>query len=464
MPVHQVVMRDGGLREVYVDGRTATARSRARVRCRRPALQAYFDRAGRHARGRLARRGQPARASTGCARPRAGSTRGFVILIDYGHEARELYSVDALRRHADHAICAASRAAGAEATRRLPPPWLRSPGEQDITAHVDFTSVRAAAEADGLTHARLPRSDVLPDGARCGRRISRIAATLKERLALKTLLLPGGLGSTMKVLLLGKERRHASAHGLLVACGSHERQALTVGWPSWSSPKRRRWRGSSRSASWNTPIAWTGFILFADGVVCQRAGDPGSASSPREFVVPGAGRRFRCGWSSSSTTSSSTTGTTSGCPRTLRCGCFGYALVVRDDLAGDFRRRRPGRRLARRRRGRELQPAFEIRCATAVHDAASALAIAAGAAMLLVAVRRGRSRYLAAPVWLGFIFLLDPINARLGAESLVATRRDAGRHVRRARRHRARYLCGVLWAAGTRSRRSGTNRADHGER
>ena len=30
------------------------------------------------------------------------------------------------------------------------------------------------------------------------------------------------------------------------------------------------------------------------------------------------------------------------------------------------------------------------------------------------------ARYLAAPVWLGFIFLLDPINARLGAESLWA--------------------------------------------
>ena len=31
------------------------------------------------------------------------------------------------------------------------PPWLAHPGEQDITAHVDFTSVRAAAEAEGLT-------------------------------------------------------------------------------------------------------------------------------------------------------------------------------------------------------------------------------------------------------------------------------------------------------------------------
>ncbi|PYQ95685.1 MAG: hypothetical protein DMF97_16600, partial [Acidobacteria bacterium] len=30
------------------------------------------------------------------------------------------------------------------------PAWLQSPGNQDITAHVDFTSVRAAAEAEGL--------------------------------------------------------------------------------------------------------------------------------------------------------------------------------------------------------------------------------------------------------------------------------------------------------------------------
>ena len=36
----------------------------------------------------------------------------------------------------------------------------------------------------------------------------------------------------------------------------------------------------------------------------------------------------------------------------------------------------------------------------------------------MLAARLARRRYLAAPVWLGFIFLLDPINARLGGESL----------------------------------------------
>jgi hypothetical protein len=47
------------------------------------------------------------------------------------------------------------------------------------------------------------------------------------------------------------------------------------------------------------------------------------------------------------------------------------------------------------------------------------------------------ARYMAAPVWLGFIFLLDPINARLGAETLT---RD-----RIINLSLSGLLCGVLW-------------------
>src|SRR5207253_10748723 len=43
-----------------------------------------------------------------------------------------------------------------------------------------------------------------------------------------------------------------------------------------------------------------------------------------------------------------------------------------------------------------------------------------GGALMLLVPLLWPSRYLAAPVWLGFIFLLDPINARLGADSLAA--------------------------------------------
>jgi hypothetical protein len=52
--------------------------------------------------------------------------------------------------------------------------------------------------------------------------------------------------------------------------------------------------------------------------------------------------------------------------------------------------------------------------------------------------------YLAAPVWLGFIFLLDPINARLGGESLWRDWR-AGRHDRLLNLVASGLLCGVLW-------------------
>src|SRR5262249_57507484 len=73
--------------------------------------------------------------------------RGFIIVIDYGHEARELYSPT----HAAGTLTTfrGHRSAGPEAGSAAPP-WLQSPGEHDITAHVDFTSIRAAAEAERL--------------------------------------------------------------------------------------------------------------------------------------------------------------------------------------------------------------------------------------------------------------------------------------------------------------------------
>src|SRR5947207_14335862 len=38
-------------------------------------------------------------------------------------------------------------------------------------------------------------------------------------------------------------------------------------------------------ASWNTPIAWTGFIVFADAVVFRARGHSWMRSSPREFAA-----------------------------------------------------------------------------------------------------------------------------------------------------------------------------------
>ena len=77
---------------------------------------------------------------------------------------------------------------------------------------------------------------------------------------------------------------------------------------------------------------------------------------------------------------------------------------------------------------------------------APALLVAAGAAMLVspFVVPAEVARYLAAPVWLGFIFLFDPVNERLGADSIAADFR-AGRVERIVNLALAGLLCGLLW-------------------
>jgi SAM-dependent MidA family methyltransferase len=127
--------------------------------------------------------------------------RGFIILIDYGHDARELYSPT----HAAGTLTtySAHRSAGPELPASTPS-WLQRPGEQDITSHVDFTSIRAAAEAGGLTTIGFLDQTYFLLGLINNPATERPFDDLKDRLALKTLVMPGGLGSTHKVLILGK--------------------------------------------------------------------------------------------------------------------------------------------------------------------------------------------------------------------------------------------------------------------
>lgn len=194
LPVHQVVMRETGLCEVYVDlvdgslvareGPPSTSRLAAHLRDLGISLEPGW-------------RAEISLAAVDWVRTAARRIeRGFMILIDYGHEARELYSVThsagTLTTYSHHA------AGGPERTR---PAWLGTPGHVDLTAHVDFTSVRRAAEAEGWTSLGfLDQMYFLM--ALAGDRMSDF--DLKERLAFKTLIMPGGLGTTMKVLMLGK--------------------------------------------------------------------------------------------------------------------------------------------------------------------------------------------------------------------------------------------------------------------
>ena len=198
--------------------------------------------------------------------------------------------------------------------------------------------------------------------------------------------------------------------------------------------------------SWNTPICWTGFILFADAVVWRARGDSWLHSNPREFVALAmlsiplwiVFEGFNLvihNWFYT------------GLPDAFALRLFGYswafatiwpAIFEGAELMAVIRRAgRSGKAGGSGRTGRSTLPA---------PPALPGLLIAAGALMLLCpfVLPESVAPYLAAPIWLGFIFVLDPINARLGAESLLGDWR-LGRADRAVNLLASGLLCGFLW-------------------
>jgi SAM-dependent MidA family methyltransferase len=200
MPVHQVVMRDQ-LCEVYVDVTEGGALITREGPPSTPAIPAYLDRLGV-----VLEPGWQAeinlRAIEWMRDVASRLTRGFVILIDYGHPARELYSLS----HATGTLTTFARhtAAGPEFNPGAPP-WLQRPGDQDITSHVDFTSLRAVAEAAGLTTIGFLDQTYFLLGILGSPTAAHVRGSSERDRAIKTLVMPGGLGSTHKVLILGKD-------------------------------------------------------------------------------------------------------------------------------------------------------------------------------------------------------------------------------------------------------------------
>jgi len=191
-------------------------------------------------------------------------------------------------------------------------------------------------------------------------------------------------------------------------------------------------------ATFHTPIVWTGYILFVDGLVWRRRADSWLRSAPSEllflavFSIPlwlvfEFYNLFIENWRYV------------GLPDAPGPRLLGYAwsfatiwpaVFETGDLVSVMRDRR-----AVRERLAEPQPRRI--------GWTGWLSIGAGAAMLvwpLVAP----SPYLAAPVFLGFIFLLDPINGRLSGRTLV---RDfgSGRCPQGVNLMIAGLICGLLW-------------------
>jgi hypothetical protein len=201
-------------------------------------------------------------------------------------------------------------------------------------------------------------------------------------------------------------------------------------------------RGVEPFASWNTPICWTGFLLFADGCVYRARGDSWMRSAPREFAALAIVsiplwlvfewfNRYLQNWHYV------------GLPQNPALRDFGYAWAFATIWPAIFE---AAELVAVLRGTRRAAPYISpAPAASPARPALAVLSIAVGALMLASPfLLRRYATYMAAPVWLGFILVLDPINARLGGESLTTDLR-AGNRDRLTNLVLSGFLCGGLW-------------------
>lgn len=203
LPVHRVVMEDGNLWEIYVDVAEDGLIER-KMPVSSPEVREYFRQQqielgeGQHAEAALC----------ACAWIEDIGRRlshGFVLTIDYGREARELYD----EQHMSGTMLAYWQ-------HRASEEFYRAPGEQDLTAHVNFTALDLWGAKSGLRRTGLTSqtnfllslvrqsnfADINVDDA--GEARQPEATQLRSRLQFKSLIFPEGMGETFQVMVQHK--------------------------------------------------------------------------------------------------------------------------------------------------------------------------------------------------------------------------------------------------------------------
>ena len=201
LPVHRVVMRGGALQEIFVgfeNGKFVDVFSPVST-C---AINKYFA-----AQGITLREGQHAEAGLEACDwiTEVGRRieRGFVLTIDYGHRAPELFD-----EHHMRGTLLAYR------EHRVNEDFCALPGEQDLTAHVNFTALETWGQRSGLETAEftsqtnfllaLGQANEFADLYDPGQ---SEAEQIRARLQLKTLIHPEGMGERFQVLVQRKGAR-----------------------------------------------------------------------------------------------------------------------------------------------------------------------------------------------------------------------------------------------------------------
>jgi len=208
LPVHRLAREGAELREIYAgSGPNGLCEQFGALSA--PALAEYLTEQGITLQeGQLAEVNLEACAWIAEMGARLGC--GFVLTIDYGHEAQELYN----ERHMRGTLLAYEK-------HRASENFFRAPGQQDLTAHVNFTALerygaRAGLQRTGLTS----QSNFLLSLARHSDFAELQFPAMSEieqaraRLLFKTLIYPEGMGETFQILIQHKGIERPRLSGL----------------------------------------------------------------------------------------------------------------------------------------------------------------------------------------------------------------------------------------------------------
>jgi SAM-dependent MidA family methyltransferase len=201
-PVHRVQKVGHVLKEVFVEIRDGRF-----VNCLRdlstPGLEKYFHRLrielpdGYRTEVNLA-------APAWMRRVAASMHRGVVITIDYGHSAEDLYGPE---RSNGTLLCYRSQMASEDPYARV--------GLQDMTAHVDFTTLATAGEEEGLSVTGFTNQMSFLMGLGVEDMMAQLTPETPEFRAALHLLKPDGMGRTFKILVQHKGLDAPALDGLI---------------------------------------------------------------------------------------------------------------------------------------------------------------------------------------------------------------------------------------------------------
>ena len=129
--------------------------------------------------------------------------RGFVLTIDYGHTAQDLYRSD--RKHGTF-LCYFRQSIREDPFRRV--------GEQDMTSHVDFSNLVETGEGHKLQTTGFTNQMSFLMGLGVEHMISELEQDSPQFKAAIHLLRPNGMGTTFKVLVQHKGIQQPELDGL----------------------------------------------------------------------------------------------------------------------------------------------------------------------------------------------------------------------------------------------------------